>query len=291
MSDKVKSTKTSFELYLKNRSRDYMQYGRYMVKELAVQDASLRLVSFLGDIAAMFFPILILDYFFLLLAGGFVSYSVFKILTTIVNGIVLVSMLCINPIISYVYKGQSAGKLAMNLKVVKEDHKELHPRTALIRELVGIAIPFTVLYQIFHVMGIVIFMCINGIYMIVDKKQRSIIDVVLKTKVVLLDDKGKKQNIVKEEVKEEEKIVPAENKYDLHVYTSFSHDGELEVEDILKKAKAAGIKALSITDHNSVKANKLAERLAPMYDIEYKTTFVYAILCPSIIILLFHLLL
>ena len=40
---------------------------------------------------------------------------------------------------------------------------------------------------------------------------------------------------LKEEVKKTERIVQAENKYDLHVYSSFSHDGELEVEDLLKK--------------------------------------------------------
>lgn len=270
MSEKVKNSFSSFELFLKNRSHDYMQYGRYLVKELTVQDALLRLVSFFGDIVAMFAPIIILDYIFLLQAGGVIPYAAFKASSAVINVLLLISILCTNAVIMYIYKGQSFGKLAMNLKVVRDvDNKELHPRTAAIRELVGISIPVFILYILFHLLGLIIFMAVNGIVMIVDKKQRSIIDIVLKTKVVLMDDKGKKQNIVKEVVKEEEKVIPAENKYDLHVYSSFSHDGELEVEDLLKKAQISGIQVLSITDHNCVKANKLADRLAPMYKIEY----------------------
>lgn len=269
MSDKVNKMISSFELYLKNRSRDYMQYGRYLVKELTTQDASTRLISFLGDIVGMLCPILILDYLFLLLAGGMVGYTFFKGLIVVVDILVVIAILLVNPITMYIYRGQTFGKLAMNLKVVNEDNKELHPRTAMIRELVGKAIPFAILYVFLGILGIVIFMCINGIFIVVDKKQRSLIDIVLHTKVVLLDDKGKKQNIVKETVKTEERLSPAENKYDLHVYSSFSHDGELEVEDLLKRAQTAGLKVISITDHNCVKANKLAEKLAPMYKLDY----------------------
>ena len=270
MNVKANELLSSYETFLKNRSKDYMQYGRYLVKELTVQDAPLRLISFMGDVAGMLSPILLLDYFFLLLSGGFVNYASFKVASSIVNILIILSVVSFNGIFMYIFKGQSFGKLAMNLKVVKDgDHKELHPRTALIREVVGIGIPIAVLYILFHILGIVIFMAVNGIVMVIDKKQRSIIDIVLHTKVVLLDDKGKKQNIVKEEVKKEEKIAVAENKYDLHVYSSFSHDGELEVEDLLKQAQAAKIKVLSICDHNSVKANKLAEKLAPMYNITY----------------------
>ena len=270
MSEKTNELKSSFATYLKNRSRDYMQYGRYMVKECTVHDAMMRLVSFLGDLSAMFFPVILLDYCFLLLAGSILSYGVFKATSFVINILMYASMLLTNVVLIYVFKGQTFGKLAMNLKVVRaEDNKELHPRTLAIRELFGITIPITILYFIFHVLGIVIFMAINGIVMIIDKKQRSIIDIALKTKVVILSDKAKKQNIVKEEEKKIETVKPAENKYDLHVYSSFSHDGELEVEDLLKRAHAAGIQVLSICDHNCVKANTLAEKLAPMYNIQY----------------------
>ena len=264
------SSKSTFEEFLKNRSRDYMQYGRYLVKECSVHDAPIRFVSFLGDLAAMLFPIILLDYFFLFLAGGIIPYSMFKALSSLMNIVLLISMVFTNAIIIYLYKGQTFGKLATNLKVVRaSDHKELHPRTALIREVIGKTLPITILYVFFHILGIVIYMAINGVVMIIDKKQRSIIDIVLKTKVVFLDEKGKKYKTITKEEKKEEKIVPAENKYDLHVYSSFSHDGEKEVEDLLKMAHAAGVQVLSICDHNCVKANTLAQKLAPMYNIEY----------------------
>lgn len=270
MNKKETNVLSSFEIFLKNRSQDYIQYGRYLVKELTAHDIPVRLVSFMGDVAAMFAPVLLLDYLFLLLAGGFISYAAFKAISAVVNVLIILSIISLNAVLMYLFKGQSFGKLAMNLKVVNDkDHRELHPRTALIREVVGIGLPVAILYVLFHMAGLIVFMAINGIAMIIDKKQRSIIDMVLHTKVVVLDDKGKKQNIVKEEVKKTDKIVKAENKYDLHVYSSFSHDGELEVEDLLKQAQKAKIKVLSICDHNSVKANKLAEKLAPMYNITY----------------------
>ena len=65
MNVKANELLSSYETFLKNRSKDYMQYGRYLVKELTVQDAPLRLISFMGDVAGMLSPILLLDYFFL----------------------------------------------------------------------------------------------------------------------------------------------------------------------------------------------------------------------------------
>ena len=46
MNVKANELLSSYETFLKNRSKDYMQYGRYLVKELTVQDAPLRLISF-----------------------------------------------------------------------------------------------------------------------------------------------------------------------------------------------------------------------------------------------------
>ena len=62
---------------------------RYLVKELTVQDAPLRLISFMGDVAGMLSPILLLDYFFLLLSGGFVNYASFKVASSIVNILII----------------------------------------------------------------------------------------------------------------------------------------------------------------------------------------------------------
>ena len=40
---------------------------------------------------------------------------------------------------------------------------------------------------------------------------------------------------------------------DLHIHSQFSNDGELSVKNILNMCKTAGMKLVSITDHNSVK--------------------------------------
>ena len=246
-----------------------MQYGRYLVQDICLEDMPLRIVSFMGDFIAMTFPILLLDYLFLLLAGGLVPYGAFRFVSLIIDFVIMATMIISNALIIKLFKGQTLGKIAMNFKVVKEDNKEVDDKTLIIREVVGIGLPIFILYLFFQFLGIIIFMVINGLFVIIDKKHRSIIDMILKTKVVVLSDKGKKHDFVVEAEKKPKVTAPAENIYDLHVYSTFSHDGEMEVEDLLKKAQASGVQVLSICDHNSVKANNLAEKMAPMYNVEY----------------------
>lgn len=54
---------------------------------------------------------------------------------------------------------------------------------------------------------------------------------------------------------------------DLHTHTTFS-DGVLTPHELLEKAVAAGLKAISITDHDTVDAHKDAVNYAGDYDIE-----------------------
>lgn len=48
---------------------------------------------------------------------------------------------------------------------------------------------------------------------------------------------------------------------DLHVHTNASADGHCAVEDVLRQAKTAGLDAVAVTDHDSVKAAKRALEL------------------------------
>jgi len=57
-------------------------------------------------------------------------------------------------------------------------------------------------------------------------------------------------------------------KADLHIHTKCS-DGIFTPEEIVEKAKNAGLKAFSITDHDSVSAIDKAKPLADQYGIEF----------------------
>ena len=56
-------------------------------------------------------------------------------------------------------------------------------------------------------------------------------------------------------------------RFDLHVHTNFSRDGESTVEDILRTAQQKGLDGVAITDHNTTEGARYAlevcERVAP----------------------------
>ncbi|MFR4583085.1 PHP domain-containing protein [Clostridium cadaveris] len=47
-------------------------------------------------------------------------------------------------------------------------------------------------------------------------------------------------------------------KIDLHMHSNFSDDGELTPQEIIDNAIKNGMDIISITDHNSIKANEIA---------------------------------
>ena len=59
------------------------------------------------------------------------------------------------------------------------------------------------------------------------------------------------------------------NYIDLHIHSIFSDDGEFTVPQIMEKCQQTGIKTMSITDHNSAKANIEAHRISKEYGIRY----------------------
>ncbi len=56
---------------------------------------------------------------------------------------------------------------------------------------------------------------------------------------------------------------------DLHIHSRHSNDGELEVEEIVKRANLAGLSVLSITDHNIVSGTAEALELCLKWDIKF----------------------
>ncbi|MEA5026112.1 3',5'-nucleoside bisphosphate phosphatase [bioreactor metagenome] len=56
---------------------------------------------------------------------------------------------------------------------------------------------------------------------------------------------------------------------DLHMHSIYSDDGEFTVRELFAKAQAAGLKLISITDHDTAEANYEAEAIAAEYDMTY----------------------
>jgi len=59
------------------------------------------------------------------------------------------------------------------------------------------------------------------------------------------------------------------NGVDLHMHSFYSDDGEFSPLVLVQKCKAAGVRVMSITDHNSVKATKVAKEEAEKQGIKY----------------------
>src|SRR5215469_13568413 len=57
---------------------------------------------------------------------------------------------------------------------------------------------------------------------------------------------------------------------DLHTHTVFS-DGMLTPDELFFKAQKSGLKAISITDHDTIDGNYGAKELAEKYDLEFIT--------------------
>jgi predicted metal-dependent phosphoesterase TrpH len=60
-------------------------------------------------------------------------------------------------------------------------------------------------------------------------------------------------------------------KIDLHIHTSTGSDGKLSVEEVLREAAQRSMDLISITDHDSIDAQKRAIALAKEYGIAYLT--------------------
>lgn len=56
---------------------------------------------------------------------------------------------------------------------------------------------------------------------------------------------------------------------DLHMHSSYSDDGEYSPQELVRKCFDAGIRVMSVTDHNCVRANAEAEEAAGAKNIRY----------------------
>ena len=119
-----------------------------------------------------------------------------------------------------------------------------------------------VLGYFFNFFGLAAFWALNILVVLVSPDQRSIADWILGTHLVF-----EPQNHIRfeEDVRKELQISPI----DLHIHSNFSDDGYYDVEDLFAQAQKAGIRTISITDHNCARANTIARRMSALYDIRY----------------------
>ncbi|MEG0505910.1 MAG: RDD family protein [Longicatena sp.] len=242
-------------------------------RELTKQDTGKRVLSFLLDLIVMLAPIMIWDIIMLAVLGNMVSISGI-VFVNIVIGILLVgTILCLNV---YIYKqtgGQSIGMRVFGFKVVKSNGKPADSKLLATRELLGFDIPFIVLMLFLNIFGVALYWLLNGLVVLVDKKHRSMIDFILKTSVIALE-----EGIFPEPQSDEEKppvkvekVAPvlAKSSMDLHIHSNFSVNGKYNIEEIFQIAKKKGLRTISITDLDCAKSNGIAARMSELYKVKY----------------------
>lgn len=259
-------------LYRKQRTKEYNARGIHHVKYLRWEDIPFRILSGMADSIILLFPIFLWMMLFLLILSAILSFNILTSLDTFLFIMICIHTLIIQPLITVYMKGQSLGKVIYRFKIVGTKGRELKDSVLFIREFIGKSLPIILLYSFLGIFGVLIFIVINFVILLVDRKHRIWIDFILKSIPVYLEEYDKTEKTlapVTEKVKE-----PVQDKYegkyiDLHLHSLFSDDGTYNVEELFQMAVNKKMKVISITDHNSVKANAQAENLSKIYQVDY----------------------
>ncbi|MEG0980476.1 MAG: RDD family protein [Erysipelotrichaceae bacterium] len=263
------STSELIKIYAKQKSRRYEKEGRFHIRTITNKDLGRRLMSFLTDSIVMFLPIYFWYVFMLLIFSDLLPVSFTFYIQVIVLVLLMGSMLFLQPYIVQTLSGQSIGKNFNGLKVVNKDGHEASPKVLFLREMLSKGAPVLIFGLFFGVLGIVGYALFCGLWVLVDRRHRSWVDLLFKTRVVVLL-KADSTVQVKEKVPVKPVVIgKSANKIDLHMHSTFSGDGELNVEEIFSLAAKRGVKLISIADHNSAKANLIAQRMSKLYHVGY----------------------
>lgn len=275
-----------------NKSNLYRHGGYHQVSHLRrnIRDYGAHLFAFLIDLNICLLPVYIWVLEFLLILCGLIPPDFFDLLFYIMYALLfVVSVFVLGIFTTYTY-GQSFGGYLTGMKLVRLNRKEASPLTLVFREALFYGIPLMVLGYFFQIVGMIVWWGINALFVLFTPRQQTLIDLILKTMWVYEPDynsvevedeseevKVEPEPVVQEEVKEEpvkevvqdKEIFEQLSPIDLHLRSNYSDDGHYDVEDLFKQAKEAGIETISITDHNCARANAVAQRFAPLYDIQY----------------------
>lgn len=260
---KVKETKESIK-YQNNELKNY----RFM-KKIDYKD---RVLAFMVDLIVMISPMMLWDIVMLAVLGSLLSFTGLKIFNIIVVLMLIYSIFFLNNAIYPYTDGQSLGMNFFNFKVIKKNGKRASKKQINARYMIGFAIPFVILMYFTSIFGILLYWGLNSIVFLLDKKHRSIIDFITRTYVVRVVEH--KQNVsIKSSAKQTKKStlseLPSLNQIDLHIHSTFSNKAKYDVEEIFQLAKRNGLKAISITDLNTVKANAIALHMSELYGVQY----------------------
>lgn len=243
------------------------------LRPLTMQDNKNRLLAFCMDISVMLCPIALWNIILLAVLGSIISITGIKLISLFIAVLLVISILFLNNYIYQQTKGQSIGMRMYGFKVVKKSGRRASQQQLLLRELVGFDLPFLVLMYFTNVFGIALYWMLNGLFILVDGRHRSLIDVLLGTRVVAIErsNPGKKTETRRQE---EKPILRAEpellmNSMDLHIHSNFSDRATYNVEEIFQHAKRNQIHTISITDLDCAKANGIAVRMSELYGVRY----------------------
>lgn len=258
-------------VFMKKRSKQYQQEGYKYAVPISNQYMIERIFAFALDTCVMFLPIGLWEVVLLMLFGGLLPPTILSALQVTTFVLIGISVFLFNPILIAKSGGQTLGKYFYNLKVVKKNHKEASSSTLVLRELLGFSAPTFLLLIFLNIFGLFAFWMLNFLFLLIHPKHISIIDLFLGTRIVVLRDHPRTSEVIDElaEEKAETEIDLPNNTIDLHIHSTFSDDGEYNVEEIFQMASKQGLKTISICDHNSVKANLIAKRMSSLYHVDF----------------------
>ena len=250
--------------YILKKAQLYNQHGYRHAQPLARNKEAYEdhTYAYMIDLCVALLPALLWVFVFILIICGILPVFLLTPMYWITLVLLVVTSFGLTGWFSLRSHGLSFGRFLIGLKVVRKNNKEASPGVLLLREIIEVGIPVAVLGYFFNVLGMLAFWFLNVIVAIASPGQRTIADWLLGTRVIY----EPHVNIrFEEDVKKEMTVSPI----DLHIHSSFSDDGYYSVEDLFVKAKEAGLKVISITDHNCVRANTQARRMSVLYGVDY----------------------
>ena len=250
-------------------------------------------MAFLCNLIVVLLPVLVWDILLLFIVTGFIPSTLLNFIDPFIGLVLLISLLLTNSMIAATY-GQTFGAITFNIKIVDSSGKPASKVQLFMRECIGFGIPFILLYKFTFFFGIAAYLIVNGLVILMDPQGRSLIDFILRTKTIsgsqsetkiaqpqeVLKQFKKPEPVkkstpapipvvIKPEVREKMKKNVKGYPVDLHMHSKYSDDGEFTVEELMLRARNNGVEIMSITDHNSVKANFEAVILAERVGIDY----------------------